>query len=126
MSIAGLFIGFASAVFGIGGGSLAVPFMTWCSVPVKRAVATAAAFGMPIAFTGTLGFLVAGLNVPHLPPGSVGYVVLPAFAGIAITSVLAAPIGARLAHRLSDLMLRRIFAVFIAALGLRMLWGLMG
>ena len=124
MNIVGILIGSASAVFGIGGGSLAVPFMTWCSVPVKRAVATAAAFGVPIAISGTLGFLVAGLHAPNLPPGSVGYVVLPAFASIAVASVLAAPLGARLAHRLSDVMLRRIFVLFIAALGLRMLWGL--
>ena len=124
MNIAGGIIGIASALFGIGGGSLSVPFMTWCSVPVKRAVATAAAIGTPLAISGTVGYLVAGLNAPNRPAGSVGYVVLPAFAAIVIASALAAPFGARLAHKLSDTLLRRVFAVFVALLGLRMLWGL--
>jgi hypothetical protein len=121
---AGLVIGIASALFGIGGGSLSVPFMTWCSVPVKRAVATSAAIGLPIAVSGAFGYLLAGLGEPGRPPWSLGYIVLPAFAGIVVASTLAAPFGARLAHRLSDVTLRRIFALFVAVLGLRMLWGL--
>jgi hypothetical protein len=125
MSTAGLVIGVASALFGIGGGSLSVPFMTWCSVPVKRAIATSAAIGLPIAVSGALGYIAAGLNEPGLPPWSVGYVVLPAFAGIVVASTLAAPLGARLAHRLPETMLRRIFALFVAILGVRMLWGLL-
>jgi hypothetical protein len=125
MNGAGTIIGMASALFGIGGGSLAVPFFTWCSMPVKRAVATAAAIGVPVALSGTVGYVVAGLNEPHLPPWSIGYVVLPAFAGIVVASSLAAPFGARLAHRLSDVTLRRLFALFVTLLGLRMLWGLL-
>lgn len=125
MSLAGGIIGVASALFGIGGGSLSVPFMTWCSVPVKQAVATAAAIGLPIAIAGATGYLIAGLDAPGLPPWSIGYIVLPAFAGIVVASTLAAPFGARLAHRLSDATLRRIFALFVAILGLRMLWGLL-
>jgi uncharacterized membrane protein YfcA len=125
MGLAGLVIGVASALFGIGGGSLSVPFMTWCRVPVKQAVATAAAIGLPIAVAGATGYLVAGLDAPGLPPWSVGYIVLPAFAGIVVASTLAAPLGARLAHRLSDVTLRRIFALFVTILGLRMLWGLL-
>lgn len=124
MNMAGGIIGIASALFGIGGGSLSVPFMTWCSVPVKRAVATAAAIGVPLAISGAVGYLVAGLNAPNRPAGSVGYIVLPAFAAIVVASAVAAPLGARLAHKLSDVVLRRVFAVFVALLGLRMLWGL--
>lgn len=125
MNIAGTAIGVVSALFGIGGGSLSVPFMTWCSVPVKRAVATAAAIGVPLAISGTLGFLIAGMDEPNRPAGSVGYIVLPAFGAIVVASALAAPLGARLAHRLSDTVLRRVFAVFVTLLGLRMLWGLL-
>ena len=125
MSIAGGIIGIASALFGIGGGSMSVPFMTWCGVAAKRAVATSAAIGLPIAVSGAVGFIVAGWNAPGLPPYSFGYVVLPAFAGIVVASAVAAPFGARLAHRLSDAVLRRIFAVFVTLLGLRMLWGLL-
>ncbi len=125
MNIAGTTIGVASALFGIGGGSLSVPFMTWCSVPVKRAIGTSAAIGLPIAVSGAVGYIVAGWNEPDLPPWSFGYVVLPAFAGIVVASTAAAPLGARLAHRLSEALLRRIFALFVALLGLRMLWGLL-
>lgn len=124
MNIAGGIVGAASALFGIGGGSLSVPFLTWCSVPVKRAVATAAAIGTPLAISGTVGYLIAGLDAPHRPAGSVGYIVVPAFAAIVVASAIAAPLGARLAHQLSDVVLRRVFAVFVALLGLRMLWGL--
>jgi uncharacterized membrane protein YfcA len=125
MNLAGMIIGIASALFGIGGGSLSVPFMTWCSVPVKRAIGTSAAIGLPIAVGGAAGYVVAGWNEPSLPPWSFGYVVLPAFAGIVVASTAAAPLGARLAHRLSETVLRRIFALFVAILGLRMLWGLL-
>jgi len=125
MSVAGAVIGVASALFGIGGGSLSVPFMTWCSVPVRQAIATSAAIGLPIAVASTAGYVVAGFGDPRLPPWSVGYVVLPAFVGIVAASTLAAPFGARLAHRLSETVLRRIFAAFVAILGVRMLWGLL-
>jgi uncharacterized membrane protein YfcA len=122
---AGIVIGIASALFGIGGGSLSVPFMTWCSVPVKRAIGTSAAIGLPIAVSGAVGYLIAGLDAPGRPAWSVGYIVLPAFASIVVASTLSAPLGAKLAHRLSDSTLRRLFALFVALLGLRMLWGLL-
>ena len=118
-------IGVASAIVGVGGGFLSVPFMTWCSVPVKRAIGTSAAIGLPIAVSGAAGFLVAGLNEPGRPAWSLGYIVLPAFVSIVVASTLAAPLGAKLAHRLSDATLRRLFALFVALLALRMLWGLL-
>jgi len=125
MGIAGTVIGVASALFGIGGGSMSVPFMTFCSVPARRAVATSAAIGLPIAVSGTVGYVVAGLDAPNLPPWSLGYVVLPAFAAIVAASAAAAPFGARLAHRLPETTLRRLFALFVSLLGLRMLWSLL-
>ncbi len=125
MNIAGLVIGVASALFGIGGGSLSVPFMTWCSVPVKRAIGTSAAIGLPIAAGGAIGYIVAGWGRAGLPPWTFGYVALPAFAGIVVASTAAAPLGARLAHYLSETTLRRVFAVFVALLGLHMLWNLL-
>ncbi|MCR4332514.1 MAG: sulfite exporter TauE/SafE family protein [Sulfuricaulis sp.] len=118
-------IGLLSAFFGIGGGSMSVPFMTWYGVPARQAIATSAAIGFPIALSAAIGFVVAGWNVQGLPPWSIGYVVLPAFAGIVGASMLAAPLGARLAHRLSDATLRRIFAAFVTILGVKMLWGLL-
>lgn len=125
VTLAGTIIGTASSIFGIGGGSLSVPFMTWCSVPVRQAIATSAAIGLPIALSSTTGYIIAGLHDPRLPPWSVGYVVLPAFLGIVVASTLAAPFGARLAHRLSEATLRRIFALFVTILGVRMLWVLL-
>jgi len=125
MNIAGGLIGVASALFGIGGGSMSVPFMTWCSVPVKRAIGTSAAIGLPIAVAGAVGYCLAGLDEPGRPPWSVGYIVLPAFASVVVASTLAAPLGAKLAHKLSDATLRRLFALFVALLALRMLWSLL-
>lgn len=125
MNLVGGVIGMASALFGIGGGSLVVPFMTWCSVQIKRAVATGAAIGVPVAISGTIGYIFTGWGAPNLPAGSLGYVVLPAFAGIVVASTLAAPLGARLAHRLPAVTLRRIFALVLLALGIRMLWSIL-
>jgi uncharacterized membrane protein YfcA len=120
---AGTVIGFVSAILGIGGGTLTVPFLVWCNVAIRQAVATSAAAGLPIALAGAAGFAANGWDKLGLPPWSTGYLYWPAFAAIAATSLLAAPLGARLAHTLPTGVLRRIFAVFLAILGIRMLLG---
>ncbi len=124
MTAVGAVIGAVSALFGIGGASMSVPFMTWCSVPVRQAIATSAAIGLPIALSATVGLIIAGWGDPRLPPWSLGYVVLPALIGVVVASTLAAPLGVRLAHHLREVTLRRIFALFVALFGVRMLWGL--
>ena len=106
-------IGLCSAWFGGGAAAVGVPFLTWCRVGTHRAIGTVAALGFPVAIAGAVGYAAAGFNLASLPPWSVGFVYLPAFAGIAITSVLVAPYGARLAHKLKGPTLRRIFAVFL-------------
>jgi uncharacterized membrane protein YfcA len=121
----GVVIGVISALMGIGGGTLSVPFLTYCSVPVKRAVATAAAIGLPIALSSTAGMLYTGLDESGLPEGSIGYVNLPAFGGIVVASVLFAPLGARLAHRLPDRWLKRAFALFLVLMASRMAYRLL-
>jgi uncharacterized membrane protein YfcA len=123
MSAAGGVIGAVSSIIGIGGGTLTVPFLTWCNVHLRQAVATSSACGLPIAVAGAIAFVVTGWGTPQLPPGAAGYVYGPAFAGIALASVLTAPLGARLAHRLPVASLRKYFALFLAALGVRMLIG---
>ena len=123
MSIAGSGIGVISALVGIGGGTLTVPFLSWCKVHLREAVATSSACGLPIAIAGATGYLVMGLNNPLLPAGATGYIYWPAFIGIALTSVLLAPVGARLAHTLPVNHLRKLFALFLAVLGVRMLAG---
>lgn len=123
MSVAGVVIGALSAVVGIGGGTLTVPFLVWCNVALRKAVATSSATGLPIAVAGAVGFVLTGWNAPDLPPGSTGYLYWPALAGIAAASLVFAPLGARLAHTLPVDTLRRFFAIFLAVLGVRMLLG---
>jgi uncharacterized membrane protein YfcA len=119
LAAVGVFIGAVSSLFGGGAAAIGVPFLTWCRIGMHRAIGTAAAMGFPVAVAGALGYAIAGWNVEGLPRGSVGFVYLPAFAGISITSLLAAPWGARLAHRLDGAMLRRIFALFLVVMGVK-------
>ncbi len=121
MMLAGAVIGGVSAIIGIGGGTLTVPFLAWCNVPMRQAVATSAATGLPIAVAGAIGFVATGWSATALPQGAVGYLYLPALAGIVATSVLFAPLGARLAHTLPTAILKRFFALLLALLGVRML-----
>jgi uncharacterized membrane protein YfcA len=119
MTAMALLIGLASSWFGGGAAAIGVPFLTWCNVNTHRAIGTVSALGFPTAIAGAIGYAVAGASVPDLPQWSVGFVYLPAFVGISITSVLVAPFGARLAHRLKGPTLRRIFAVFLVLVGLK-------
>ena len=120
MTAAGGVIGAVSSWVGIGGGTLSVPFMLWHNVTLHRAIATSAAIGFPIAAAGALGYVLGGWGVSDRPAGSLGFVYLPALAGIALGSVLTAPLGARTAHRLPVRPLKRIFALLLLALALRM------
>lgn len=121
LSGAGGIIGTLSSLIGIGGGSLTVPYLSWCSVPMRQAVGTAAACGMPIAWAGAIGFMFAGQGEPGRLAWSVGYVDMAGFAGIAMASVPAARLGASLAHRLSPRILKRSFAVLLTLIGVHML-----
>lgn len=121
LSFAGVFIGWASAIFGIGGGSLTVPLLSWRGMPMRQAVATSAACGLPIALSGTFAFVVFGLSAESLPDWSVGYVYLPALLGIGATSMVCARYGARLAHRLDPLLLKRLFSLMLFLVGLSFL-----
>jgi uncharacterized membrane protein YfcA len=123
---AGLFgvgagIGALSSVLAAGGAFLSIPFLARCNVPLKRAIGTAAANGFPIAVAGTAGYVLNGLRVSGLPDGNLGFVHLPALAIIVAASMPAAPLGARLAHRLPVKRLRIVFALLLLALALRML-----
>jgi len=121
LSVAGVVIGWASAIFGIGGGSLTVPFLVWRSVPMQQAVATSSACGLPIAIAGAASFVWTGWAASPLPPWSLGYIYLPALVGIAATSMLFAGFGARLAHRLSQVLLKRLFALLLLCVGINFL-----
>ncbi|TXH79429.1 MAG: sulfite exporter TauE/SafE family protein [Thiothrix sp.] len=121
LSGVGLIIGGVSALVAIGGGSLSVPFMTWCNVKIQQAIATSAAIGLPIALAGTLGYLVSGMGVEGLPKYTFGFIYLPAAASIALVSVFTAPLGAKLAHQLPVATLKKVFAVLLIGLSLKML-----
>ena len=121
LSGVGMVIGGVSALVAIGGGSLSVPFMTWCNVKMQNAIGTSAAIGLPIAVAGTIGYLVNGWNAQDMPPGTFGFIYLPALVLVALVSTFTAPYGARLAHKLPVSTLKKIFAAVLVALCLKML-----
>lgn len=120
LAIGGAIIGTVSVLLGIGGGTLTVPLLVWFGVAMTTAVGTAAACGVPIALAGALGFIVIGLDAEGLPQWSLGYIHWPAVVGILVLSIPAARYGAALAHRLPARALRRLFAVLLILVGVRM------
>jgi len=119
-SVAGL-IGFVSSLMGIGGGTLGVPTLTAFSYPIHRAVGTASAFGLVIAVPAVIGFIISGWDVPGRPPLSFGYVSLVAAAIILPFTTFFAPLGARLAHALAPIWVKRAFALFLTITAIKML-----
>lgn len=124
LAAAGLVIGVVSSLAAIGGGALTVPFLVWCNVRPHTAIGTSAAVGLPIAVGGSLGYVWNGWGHAGLPPGSLGFIYLPALGCLLAASVLTAPLGARLAHRLPVQTLKRVFAGLLVLLAGKMLWGL--
>ncbi|MDH7454610.1 sulfite exporter TauE/SafE family protein [Luteimonas composti] len=120
MTAAGGGIGAISAVVGIGGGSMTVPLLVWRGVVPVRAVGTSSACGIFIGLASAAGYAVHA-PAGALPAHAVGYVYLPAAIGIAFASVLAAPLGTRLAHAISGTALKRVFAVFMVLVGISVL-----
>jgi uncharacterized protein len=121
MTLFGMFTGWISSLVSIGGGTLVIPFLIWCNVPLRRAIGTSAAIGFPVALGGTLGYIVTGLNQPNLPSPHLGYVYLPAVFWVAFASVFTAPLGAKLAHRMDVGLLRKLFALLLIGLATK-LW----
>ena len=117
----GVVVGGLSAFFGIGGGSLTVPFLTACREVMKRAVATSAACGLPIALFGALTYAFKGLSVEGLPSLTTGYIYWPAFIGIVIASVPCSRMGAMLASKAPERVLKRSFALLLFLIGLQLL-----
>lgn len=111
-------VGLISGLVGIGGGTMTVPWLVWRGKPLPRAVATSAACGLPIALAGTLGFIHFGDH--QAIAGVSGYVYWPAAGVIAMLAVITAPLGAQLAHSLPVGLLRRIFALLLVLVGLRL------
>jgi hypothetical protein len=123
MMLAGGTIGAVSTFVGIGGGTLTVPFLAWCRVDMHAAVGSSAACGFPIAVASTVALAAAGRGAPDLPALATGFVYWPAALAIAAASMIAAPLGARLAHAMPVRMLRRAFALLLAAVAVRLVYG---
>jgi len=118
--LAGGSVGVLSSLMGIGGGSLSVPLLTLCGVPIHRAIGTAATFGLFIAVPATIGFIVSGWGIGGRPFGSLGYVNGLGFASITLSSWPMVPLGAKLAHKMDATLLRRIFGLCLALVAINM------
>jgi hypothetical protein len=121
MVSAGGGIGMFSTLLGIGGGTLTVPFLLWCNINMRNAVATSSACGFPIALAGATAMIVIGWDHTALPADTLGYVYWPAALVIVAATIIAAPFGAKMTHVLPINTLKRLFAIVLAIVGIRML-----
>ncbi|WP_067665416.1 sulfite exporter TauE/SafE family protein [Ferrimonas marina] len=120
LTASGGVIGGLSAMFGIGGATLSVPYLRWCSVVMTRAVGTSATLALPIALGGVSSYIINGWGHPDLPEWTLGYVYLPALFGIVLISTQCVRFGAAAGAKMSQLWLQRSFAVLLLILGLRL------
>lgn len=114
-------IGLVSSLMGVGAGTLGVPALVALSVPIHKAIGTAAALGLFIAVPATLGLAFSGFNIPNRPPMSIGYVNLIAFFIMFPLTVFFAPVGVKLAHRINQRALKSIFGIFLIITSIKML-----
>ncbi len=121
-AVVGVVIGLLSAIVGIGGGTLTVPYLVHGQLLMRQAVAVASACGLPIAIVSTVSYILLGWHDPRLPEWSVGYVYLPAFLGTGLSSIFTAPIGAKLAHKLPAATLKRYFSLLLFIMAAKLLW----
>ncbi|ALO45543.1 hypothetical protein PS2015_871 [Pseudohongiella spirulinae] len=121
LSAVGAGIGGISALVAIGGGTMTVPFLSWCNVRLQTAIGTSAAVGLPIALAGSMGYILNGWGITGLPELTLGFVYWPAVIAMAAASFFTAPIGAKLAHRLPVATLKKLFAGLVILLALQML-----
>ncbi|WP_127716675.1 sulfite exporter TauE/SafE family protein [Halobacteriovorax sp. HLS] len=119
--IVGFIIGFKSTILGIGGGTISIPFLTWRGHKMKKAVGISASVGIPIALAGTCSYIYNGLQVDNLPEYSLGYIYLPAFIGVILTSSFFARIGAKISNKLPQTQMKRGFAIFLMVVAVKMI-----
>lgn len=124
LSLIGTLFGTASSWVGIGGGSLSVPFLLYCNVPAHRAIGTSSGLAWPISVAGALGYLASGWSVSGMPEGSLGFLYLPAVLVLSVATILFAPLGVKMAHRLPPIKLKKIFGFMLLLIALRMAWKL--
>jgi len=120
LSLVAFLIGGKSGLLGIGGGAITIPFLTYCNVPMRKASGTSIACTLPIAIVGAISFAIMGWKVVAIPY-SIGYVYLPAFFGVAIMSLLFAPVGAKLSSMINVTLVKRIFAILLFIVSIKMI-----
>lgn len=120
LGLVSMVIGVICGLVSAGGTFLTVPFMLFCGIAMHTAIGTGAAIGLPVALVGTIGYIVSGMRVQSLPEFSLGFVFLPALAALVLASILTAPFGARLSHRLPVATLKRVFAGLLYLLATKM------
>lgn len=119
--IIGGLIGVFAALVGVGGGVLVVPFLKKCGVDIRKAIGTSAAFTLPVALGGAIGYIIAGWNIEELPEYSLGFVYLPAVISIMITSIPMAKMGVQIAQRLSINKLIKYFGIFLLLIAIKLI-----
>ncbi|MBF0159183.1 MAG: sulfite exporter TauE/SafE family protein [Magnetococcales bacterium] len=118
----GSLVGLLSSLFGIGGGTLSVPMLTLINrLPMRQAIGSSSAIGMALALAGSIGFIQSGWQHPLLPAGAFGFILLPPFLAIVAGTLITTPAGVRLAHRLDPVKLKRIFALLLLVVGVKLL-----
>lgn len=115
----GTTLGLISGTIGIG--SFTVPFLRKCGLDIRQSVATSTVCSFIIAWIGTATYIFTGYHQQGLPMDSTGYIYWPIFFPIAITSIIFAPMGAKLAHRISKNSLKFIYSALLIIIGLKML-----
>lgn len=119
----GAIIGVMSGILGIGGAAITIPILMVCGVPVLSAISSAGAFGFPIAVAGCAGYAISSFGHPGLPDYSLGYIYLPALAGLIPASMLTASLGVKLSHTLPTVYVKRSLGAFLFLMALRMIHG---
>jgi uncharacterized protein len=117
--VVGVIIGLKSAVLGIGGGTISIPYLSWQGVPIHKAVGVSASIGFIIAVSGTLSGLFHSTTDYNLPPHSLGLIYLPALIGVGATGILFTKIGSKLSYKLPQKKMRKGFALFLLVIALK-------
>ena len=122
IEVIGLVTGTLASLMGIAGGAILVPVLTYYSMPIRHAIGTATACGFIVATFGAIGFIITGLDQEHLPKWSLGYIYLPALVGFISTSSMFAPLGVKWAAKLPVNTLKKIFAIFLILVAIKMIF----
>ena len=117
------FTGIIASLMGIAGGAILVPMLSYFGVSVRHSIGIATACGVMVALFGSLGYIITGFNLTHLPEWSFGYIYLPALLGIVLSSSVFAPIGVKYASKLPVKTLKKFFAVFLICVAIKMMLG---